>query len=87
MTYVVRFNYKRFQRDLGYLVADLPALLKKIYGEDISKAAVYAWFARGKMPVDRLCQLLTIARIETQDKIDVWQYIENSDRSSRKRAA
>jgi len=76
MSYDARFNYERLQKDLGFLLTDLPRLFKGLYGEDISKAAVYAWFARESMSVERLVQLLTIVRIETDKKLDIWRYIE-----------
>jgi hypothetical protein len=76
MPYGTHFNYERLQRDLGFLPTDLPRLFKGLYGEDISKAAVYAWFARESMSVERLIQLLAIVRIETGKKLDVWKYID-----------
>lgn len=76
MSYRARVNYVRLQRDLGFLASDLPRLFREVYGEDISKTAAYAWFTSGKMRVDRLAQLLTIVRIETGKKLDIWNYIE-----------
>jgi hypothetical protein len=76
MHYQTRFNYERLQKDLGFLLTDIPRLFSGLYGEEISKAAVYAWFARESMSVERLIQLLTIVRIETGKKLDVWRYIE-----------
>jgi hypothetical protein len=76
MSYQTRFNYERLQKDLGFLATDIPRLFKGVYGEEISKAAVYAWFARESMSVERLIQLLTIVRIETDKKLDIWKYIE-----------
>ena len=76
MSYTARFNYDRLQKDLGFLATDIPRLFKGVYGEEISKGAVYAWFARESMSVERLIQLLTIVRIETDNKLDIWKYIE-----------
>lgn len=76
MSYEPQFKYERLQKDLGFLLTDLPRLFKGLYGEEISKAAVYAWFARESMSVERLIQLLTIVRIETGQKLDLWKYIE-----------
>lgn len=78
MSYQARVNYARLQRDLGFLASDLPRLFKSVYGEEISKTAAYAWFTSGKMRVDRLAQLLTIVRIETGKKLDIWKYIDAS---------
>jgi hypothetical protein len=78
MSYQARLNFDRLQRDLGFLASDLPRLFKAVYGEDISKTAAYAWFSSKKMRVDRLVQLLTIVRIETGKKLDIWRYIEAS---------
>jgi len=76
MPYTTRFNFERLQKDLGFLPTDIPRLFKGIYGEEISKSTVYAWFARESMSVERLIQLLTIVRIETDQKLDLWKYIE-----------
>jgi hypothetical protein len=76
MTYQVQFDYEALQKDLGFLPADLPPLLKGLFGEKITKAGVYAWFARESMTVERLTQLLAIVRIETDRKLDVWRYIK-----------
>jgi hypothetical protein len=76
MPYTTRFAYDRLQRDLGFLATDIPRLFKGLYGEEISKGAVYAWFARESMSVERLIQLLTIVRVETDKKLDIWKYIE-----------
>lgn len=76
MAYKTNFNYERLQRDLGFLATDIPHLFRGLYGEDVSKAAVYAWFRRESMSVERLTQLLTIVRIETGKKLDIWKYIE-----------
>jgi len=76
VAYKTNFNYERLQRDLGFLATDIPHLFRGLYGEDVSKAAVYAWFRRESMSVERLTQLLTIVRIETGKKLDIWKYIE-----------
>lgn len=76
MSYETRFNYERLQQDLGFLATDIPRLFKGLYGDEISKAGVYAWFHRESMSVERLVQLLTIVRIETGKKLDIWRYIE-----------
>ena len=86
MSYETSFNYEKLQKDLGFLPTDIPALFKGLFGEEISKAAVYAWFARESMTVERLVQLLTIVRIETGRKLDVWKYIE-AKRPAKSRAA
>ena len=76
MAYETGFNYDKLQKDLGFLATDVPRLFKGLFDEDISKAAVYAWFKRESMTVERLVQLLTIVRIETGKKLDIWKYIE-----------
>jgi hypothetical protein len=53
----------------------LAPLLESLFGEKISKAGVYAWFARERMTVERLIQLLAIVRIETDRKLNIWKYI------------
>ena len=83
MSYQTTFNYKKLEKDLGFLATDVPHLFKGLFGEEISKAAVYAWFARESMTVERLVQLLTIVRIETGKKLDVWKYIEATRPASR----
>ena len=75
MSYTVQFDYEALQRDLGFLPADLPQLLEGLFGEKITKAGVYAWFARERMTVERLIQLLAIVRIETDRKLNIWKYI------------
>ena len=87
MAYATRFNYKRLEKDLGFLITDVPGLLEGLFGESISKAAVYAWFQRESMSVERLVQLLTIVRIETGKKLDIWRYIEATRGESRSRVA
>jgi hypothetical protein len=88
MTYQVQFDYEGLQRDLGFLASDIPPLLKSLFGEKITKAGVYAWFAKERMSVERLIQVLAIVRLETDEKLDVWKYIRVSKggRSSSKRA-
>lgn len=76
MAYRVRLNYSRLQKDLGFLTSDVPHLLKGLFNEEVSKAAVYAWFTRENMTAERLIQLLTIVRIETGKKLDIWRYID-----------
>lgn len=76
MAYEIRFNYEKLQKDLGFLPTDVPRLFEGVFGERISKAAVYAWFARERMTVERLIQILTIVRIETDRKLDIWKYVE-----------
>lgn len=90
MSYQVQFDYEALQRDLGFLASDLPPLLKGLFGEQISKAGVYAWFARESMTVERLTQILAIVRLETDRKLDVWKYIKVTKAGGRpatKRAA
>jgi len=88
MSYEVRFNYEKLQADLGFLPSDLPQLLKGLFGEDITKAGVYAWFARERMTVERLIQILAVVRLEREKKLNIWRYIEVTRADSRtKRAA
>lgn len=89
MSYQVQFRYEALQKDLGFLASDLPPLLQGLFGERITKAGVYAWFARESMTVERLIQLLAIVRIETDRKLDVWKYIKVTRTGARpiKRAA
>lgn len=72
----VRFDYKRFQQEIGFKIPELVDLFYQVYGEKLSRAAVYYWFSRGSIPVERLIQLLTIVRIETGRKLDIWRYID-----------
>jgi len=86
MLYTVHFDYEALQKDLGFLPGDLPALLQGLFGEKMSKAGVYAWFARERMTVERLIQLLAIVRIESDRKLNIWKYIRVT-RASNRRAA
>jgi hypothetical protein len=86
MAYEARLNYQRLEKDLGFLKTDIPHLFKGLYGEEVSKAAAYAWFARESLSVERLVQLLTIVRIETGKKLDIWKYID-AKRPANSRAA
>jgi hypothetical protein len=86
MPYNVQFDYEALQKDLGFLPSDLPPLLEGLFGEKITKAGVYAWFARERMTVERLIQLLAIVRIETDRKLNIWKYIRVT-RASNRRAA
>jgi hypothetical protein len=74
--YSVRINYKRLQDDLQIPLGHIPELFKKLFGETISKPAVYAWFLRKSMPMERLAQLLTVVRLESGRRLDLWTYIE-----------
>ncbi|HZO54868.1 MAG TPA: hypothetical protein VFB63_19330 [Bryobacteraceae bacterium] len=87
MSYIVQFDYEALQKDLGFLPGDLPPLLQGLFGEKITKAGVYAWFARERMTVERLVQLLAIVRIETDRKLNVWKYIRVTRAPTTKRAA
>jgi hypothetical protein len=90
MSYQVQFDYEALQKDLGFLASDIPPLLKGLFGEKITKAGVYAWFAKERMSVERLTQILAIVRLETDRKLDVWKYIKVTREGSRpatKRAA
>ena len=75
MAYNVIFDYDALQKDLGILPADLPQHLSGLLGEKITKAGVYAWFARERMTVERLVQLLAVVRMETDRKLNIWKYI------------
>jgi len=86
MSYSVQFDYELLQRDLGFLPADLPQLLEGLFEKKITKAGVYAWFAKERMSVERLTQLLAIVRIETGRKLNVWKYIKVT-RTGHRRAA
>jgi len=86
MSYKAQFNYERLEKDLGFLKTDIPRLFKGLYGEEVSKAAAYAWFARESLSVERLIQLLTIVRIESGKKLDIWAYID-AKRPANSRAA
>lgn len=86
MSYKAQFNYERLEKDLGFLKTDIPRLFKGLYGEEVSKAAAYAWFARESLSVERLIQLLAIVRIETGKKLDIWKYID-AKRPANSRAA
>lgn len=87
MAYDIRFNYEKLQQDLGFLPTDVPRLFEGVFGEKISKAAVYQWFARERMTVERLIQLLTIVRIETDRKLDIWKYVEVTRPASARKSA
>lgn len=86
MSYEVSFNFERLEKDLGFLKTDIPHLFKGLYGEEVSKAAAYAWFKRESLSVERLVQLLTIVRIQSGKKLDVWRYID-AKRPANSRAA
>lgn len=74
--YNIRFDYRRLREDLGLPVSTLPALFKKHFNLKVSRGTVYAWFHRAAMPVERLTQLLSIVRIETDRRLDIWRYVE-----------
>jgi hypothetical protein len=74
--YTVKINYKRLQADLGIPLAHFPELFDKFLGIKISQPTAYAWFSRKSMPAERLAQLLTIVRLESGRRLDIWTYIE-----------
>lgn len=72
----VSFDYHRFQQEIGYKVPELVDLFYKLYGERLTRAGIYAWFSRGSIPLDRLIQILTVVRVESGRKLDIWRYID-----------
>ena len=69
-------NYRRLREELGFPVAHLPELFEKTFGEQIHKQTAYAWFNRGFLTAERLAQILTIVRLESGRRLDLWQFIE-----------
>jgi hypothetical protein len=76
LAFLGSIQHEKLQRELGFLATDIPLLLRGILGEEINKAAVYAWPAWQGMTVERLVQLLTIVRIKTGAKLDVWEFLD-----------
>lgn len=72
----VRFDYRRFQQEIAFTIPQLVDLFDQVYGERLSRAAIYYWFSRGSIPVERLIQILTVVRLETGRKLDIWRYID-----------
>jgi hypothetical protein len=75
----VNFNYRRLQKDVeraGFKATDLRLLFKEYCGADIALCSIYAWFQRGCIPLGRLTELLTIVRVTTGKRLDLWRYID-----------
>lgn len=80
---IAEFDYLRLREDLGLPLTSLPELFKKHFNITLSRATTYAWFQRGAMPVERLIQLLSIVRIETKRRLDIWRYLHCRDRDDK----
>jgi hypothetical protein len=74
--YEATVNYRKLREELGFPVAHLPELFEKTFGEPINKQTCYAWFSRGCLSAERLAQILTIVRLESGRRLDLWQFIE-----------
>jgi len=72
----VQFDYRRFQQEIGYTTQQLVHLFYKNYGERLTRQAIYYWFSRGSIPTERLIQLLTLVRVESGRRLDIWRYID-----------
>lgn len=85
----VRINFRRLQADMQVEILQLPDLFKKHFNVKVGRSAAYAWFERGKMPLHRLVQLLTIVSLEGDKpiRLNLWDYIEAEERTPKKRAA
>jgi hypothetical protein len=83
----VRIDYEALRKDIGFEPAEIPALFDKVFGIKLSRSAAYAWHARRSLTLERLAQLLTLVRIETDRRLDLWKYLTVVDTSSKKRAA
>lgn len=73
--YVVRFDYRRLQKDIGLKVPEIQKQFRQHFGLEIARCSIYAWFQRGCIPLERLTQLITLVRLETDRKLDLWRYV------------
>lgn len=85
--YEVHFNYERLREDIGIPLAQLPDYFNHLFGVKITKQAVHSWFKLGSIPLDRLLQILTMVRLSSNRRLDIWRYIEVPVSISKKKAA
>lgn len=74
--YEVRFNYDRLRNDIQIPLAHLPEFFNHLFGVKLTKQAVHGWFKSGSIPLERLLQILTLVRLESNRRLDIWRYIE-----------
>jgi len=74
--YEVRFNYERLREDIRIPLTQLPELFHQLFGAKLTKQAIHAWFKTGSIPLERLLQILTLVRLESSRRLDIWRYIE-----------
>ena len=78
-TYVVTFRYDQLKHDVGIPLEEWPALYAKYFGVKLVRSAIYHWFARRSMPLERLMQIMHIVRMERAERFDFWRYIDAPD--------
>ena len=74
--YEVRFNYDRLRADIQIPLAHLPEFFNQLFGVKLTKQAIHGWFKTGSIPLERLLQILTLVRLESNRRLDIWRYIE-----------
>ena len=74
--YEVRFNYSRLREDIGIPLSQLPEFFSALFGVKLTKQAIHGWFKTGSIPLERLLQVLTLVRLESNRRLDIWRYIE-----------
>lgn len=74
--YVINFNYQRLREDIRIPLGQLPELFDALFGAKLTKQAVHGWFKSGSIPLERLLQILTLVRLESNRRLDIWRYIE-----------
>ena len=74
--YEVRFNFQRLREDIRIPLGQLPEFFNALFGAKLTKQAVHYWFKTGSIPLERLLQILTLVRLESNRRLDIWRYIE-----------
>jgi hypothetical protein len=85
--YEVRFNYERLRNDIGIPLGQLPDYFHQLFGAKLTKQAIHGWFKTEHIPIDRLLQLLTLVRLSSNKRLDIWRYIEVPVAVSKNKAA
>lgn len=76
---VGKFNIAKLKQDLadnGISLYQLAKLFQKHCPGVADAPTIYAWFARNKLPLERLLQIVAIARVETDRKFKIDDYCE-----------
>ena len=85
-----KFQYAKLKRDLadnGVSLYKLAALFKQHCPGEVDSPTVYAWFARGRIPLERLMQLIAVARLETQREFRIDDYVQYYRYRGKKKSA